>query len=690
MVSRNRQNQTLGGRYLLGTRLALDEETGAYYEATDTRLDRPVTIKCLAHGESPRALKRYEREARILGALDHSVLLRVFDAVLDSEDPFLVMEPVSGVSLSELKEPLSVEVAVREALQLAGGVARAHAHGFLHRRIVPEHVLLTASQTTRLLGFGRASLGRTHGSTTSDIQAKPNGFLPPEIFVMERTDPRTDLYGLGVVLFFMLTNSEPVESSHKTHVVIGNLMSKPRLRVSSLRPGIPRGLDDFIARSLAVSPSERPQSAIEWARALSHVFTEAPSVKHSANVQPTELFADRYRIEATIGQGSHGVVMLAHDEELQRKVAIKLLTGSSTSEETSESSLRKEAQAMAQVHHPNVVQVFDAGRAHGRDYFVMENVPGPSVEQRLEEGTPAREEALSLLDQAARGLLAIHEAGLVHGDVKPSNILIGPAFRVCVTDFGLVRSRETWADPRARLGGTPAYFAPERAGAVDAEHAAAIDQYALAVLAFELLSGALPYQASSPFELLRLHQHASPPRVSEAQTPHDASLVAFDSVLQKALAKDPKDRFESIEAFRKALLAANAGTREVGSAKLLIVDGDLKAGQVASAHLREQLQVEVSRVTSGTQALDEAKRQAPDLILLDLSLSDMDGIAFASELMADFDPPPPLVVLTAQGSSDDWQILSALGVEAFLFKPFDPELLTLTVRRILARRHNQD
>ena len=178
-----------------------------------------------------------------------------------------------------------------------------------------------------------------------------------------------------------------------------------------------------------------------------------------------------------------------------------------------------EARAMARVRHENVVEIFAFGEIDGSPYFVMEYVPGSNVanwldELILEDKLPSIDEALGYLDQICRGLAAIHTSGAVHGDLKPSNILLGPASRVAIADLGLSRLVR---HPTGRIGdhpmaGTPAYLAPEFSRPDLPPHLLQrSDIYALGVIAYEMLTGEPPYDIVTTQDMLAAHAHAADP-----------------------------------------------------------------------------------------------------------------------------------------------------------------------------------
>ena len=210
----------------------------------------------------------------------------------------------------------------------------------------------------------------------------------------------------------------------------------------------------------------------------------------------------RYTILEPIGVGAMGIVLAAFDPALDRNVAIKLLRPGDSG---TAGRLLREAQAMARVAHPNVIAVHDVGSVDGQDFVAMELVPGGSLDAWLRKRSRTTAEVLDVFVQAARGLAAAHEAGLVHRDFKPANVLVGDDGRARVTDFGLARADATGhaiagaALPATSLAGTPAYMAPEQLAGEVAD--ARADQFAFCVALWESLAGARPFAGESVDEL---------------------------------------------------------------------------------------------------------------------------------------------------------------------------------------------
>jgi streptogramin lyase len=248
-----------------------------------------------------------------------------------------------------------------------------------------------------------------------------------------------------------------------------------------------------------------------------------------------------YRIEEPIGQGGMGVVYLAHDVRLGRKVALKLMAPSLARDDRYRTRFASESELAMSLEHPNVVPIHDAGEAEGRLYLAMRRVEGTDLRALLRrEGAldPAR--ALAIVSQIAHALDAAHANGLVHRDVKPSNVLLDENEHVYLADFGLTRRLSDEASLRsdALAVGTPAYVAPEQLEGRTVDGRA--DVYSLGCLLYECLTGEPPFHGDSRLALAWAHLEQDPPRVTERRPELSEGV---DAVVATAMAKDPAERF---------------------------------------------------------------------------------------------------------------------------------------------------
>jgi serine/threonine-protein kinase len=269
-----------------------------------------------------------------------------------------------------------------------------------------------------------------------------------------------------------------------------------------------------------------------------------------------EVLADRYELQELVGTGGMSSVFKAHDRLLDRNVALKVLHQHYTDDEEYLERFRREARSVAQLSHPGIVTVIDRGEADGRQFIVFEFVDGENLKELVErEGPLPVDDALELAAAIARALAFAHSQGLVHRDVKPQNVLLNGDGLPKVTDFGIARSLEIehGVTQTGTVLGTSNYIAPEQASGerVDAR----TDVYSLGVVLFELLTGEVPFEGENFVAVALKHINEAPPSVLDRRgdvSPRVAALI------DRALAKDPRRRFASMDEFANELEAARA------------------------------------------------------------------------------------------------------------------------------------
>lgn len=266
----------------------------------------------------------------------------------------------------------------------------------------------------------------------------------------------------------------------------------------------------------------------------------------------SEEIAGRYKLEGRLGFGGMSTVHLAMDLRLERQVAVKLLAEHLADDPAFVSRFQREAQAAARLIHPNVVQVFDSGRDQrsGQYFIVMEYIEGQSCAEILrDDGWVEVEEALSIIEQACEGLHYAHRHGVVHRDVKPGNLLRSLEGEVKLADFGIAKATEQSSITQVgSVLGTAAYLAPEQARGEEAGPSA--DLYALGVVTYQLISGRLPYEASSLTELALKQQQEAPATLDTLVAAVSTELADAVAI---ALALDPRDRYRTGHEMRRAL-----------------------------------------------------------------------------------------------------------------------------------------
>jgi serine/threonine-protein kinase len=286
-----------------------------------------------------------------------------------------------------------------------------------------------------------------------------------------------------------------------------------------------------------------------------------------------ELIAERYELEELVGTGGMSSVYRAHDRLLERHVALKVLHEQFTADGDYVERFRREARAVAQLSHPNIVTVIDRGEQDDRQYIVFEYVDGENLKALLERGGPLPEqEAIGLALQIARALGFAHEQGLVHRDVKPQNVLLNDGGHAKVTDFGIARSLDVHGNltQTGTVMGTSDYISPEQArgSKVDAQS----DVYSLGAVLYELLTDEVPFAGDNFVAVAMKHINEPPPSVRERR-PELSPCV--DAAIRRAMAKEPRDRFRSMDELcteLSACLSDLEGDGVSSSAQTMVVE----------------------------------------------------------------------------------------------------------------------
>ncbi|MGD0527508.1 MAG: serine/threonine-protein kinase [Polyangiaceae bacterium] len=430
----------------------------------------------------------------------------------------------------------------------------------------------------------------------------------------------------------------------------------------------------------------------------------------------------RYVLVGEVGRGGMSVVHEAIDVFLERAVALKVVASDEAPTTNSLTSFRREATALAAIRNDHVVQVYTFG-VHGNTcYLAMERVVGRDLETIIDEHARHGSAlpvplAVTIIGRVASGLAAAHAAGVLHRDVKPSNIVIEERTgRAVLVDFGLALKKRSVADSLSGVdgAGTPAYLAPELVRGdvqVPREHWNASDIYALGCTAFEILTGRPPFEADTIGGLLEKQRMQPPPRASTRR----AGLEAFDNALLRALAKETGERTSSaLELARElddalqvwltpeptapsaarasaapapVVVAQSDGYRE--GARVLIVDDDevfLKLATRCAELAFYQCPVRIEAAASSQAAIRSAAHQMPDLMILDYSMPGEDGVAALSRLrgMPGGDTPRVVVVSASVSTVEQWRF-KALGVTDFVSKPVKFQSLVALIADIAAR-----
>jgi eukaryotic-like serine/threonine-protein kinase len=265
------------------------------------------------------------------------------------------------------------------------------------------------------------------------------------------------------------------------------------------------------------------------------------------------LFDGRYRIVRKLGSGGMANVYLAEDEDLGRRVAIKILNDRYANDELFIERFRREAKSAAALSHPNIVSIYDRGEAEGTYYIAMEVIEGRSLKELIMTRGPLPiAQSLGYMHEILEALRFAHRHGIIHRDIKPHNILIGE--RLKVTDFGIARAGASQMTEAGSIMGTAQYLSPEQARG--APVTASSDLYSGGIVLYEMLTGKVPFNGDSAIEIAMKHLNEAPKPPSRIRPEIPDEL---DQVVLRALAKNPEDRYQSAEEFSEDLHRVEAG-----------------------------------------------------------------------------------------------------------------------------------
>jgi serine/threonine-protein kinase len=381
--------------------------------------------------------------------------------------------------------------------------------------------------------------------------------------------------------------------------------------------------------------------------------------------RPRRVLAGRYEIETLLGQGGMARVFRGTDRVLDRTVAIKVLSPQFADDDQFVARFRREAQAAAGLNHPNIVGVYDTGDQGDVHFIVMEYVEGRTLRDVIRSDGPLLpERAAEIGGAVARALSSAHEAGLVHRDIKPGNIMLTREGEVKVMDFGIARTStgDTLTQTAAVLG-TASYLSPEQAQGLPVDTRS--DIYSLGCVLYEMLTGRAPFIGDSPVAIAYMHVKEDPVPPSRLNPDVPPTL---DAVVLKAMAKNPANRYETAEELRADLERARRGlptlaTPLMGDATE-VVTGPVGPGETA--------------VMTGVPPDEQEGRRRWWLIALGilLALAALGLAAFF--LVRSLLPPPTELVgvpnVVGETEDDAVEALEGAGLRAQVEREFDPEV----------------
>jgi serine/threonine protein kinase len=547
---------------------------GVVYRAHDIDLDRPVAIKMMLAGlyDRPDQLLRFHLEARAAAALSHANIVPIYDFGQVDDRPFQVMELVEGGSLADLLKagPTDPTWSAGVVERVARAVDHIHTHRLIHRDLKPANVLLAVDGTPKVTDFGLAKrlAGDDPRLTDPDAIVGTACYMSPE---QARGDaaavgPATDVYALGAILYECLTGRPPFCARTYALTLTQVLTEDPR-RPADLVDDLPPDLEAVCLKCLEKDSDRRYLTAAEVADELAQFLAGAPvRARPLTTADVHARWADRvgYELGEPVGTARGVFTYQARQASIGRTVRLKL-----AADPAAHAALRREAEAMAGVDHPNVIRLHDYGEQFGQPYLVQEDPDGgrPLAEHGPE---PTRQvAALGLM--LALGVQAVHANGFLHLGLWTGSVFISRDGVVKIGDFSTARRRGRSADPpETPLESVPPSFqSPEvRTGAWNQVGPPA-DVYSVGAILHKLL-----------------YSEAPPAGPGQKRT---GVLPELDRVVRKCLADDSADRYPSADALLLALqLARGSGGTDpstVGDSPAA-PDGGAPAGRSAAFQLR--------------------------------------------------------------------------------------------------------
>jgi serine/threonine protein kinase len=555
-----------------------------------------VALKVVRGGivASAKVRERFLREAKAAKLIDHPNVVKFIDAGMIASDQFLAMEFVEGRSLQSVLgeskgKPLPLARAFELFRQICSGLTAAHEAGVIHRDLKPENILIAhEGEVVKITDFGLARREEESMLLTrpGQIMGSPY-YMAPEQGQGLPVDARADLYSLGTILFCLMTGRVPFPFPSATEVIHAHCEAE-RPDPRSVNPEISEELAAFMLRLLAIDPDQRPQTARAALQEFDAVAAHTSVIEPPAEVPPddasdeVEIYTGpeivdalpagtrvgRLTIQGVLGAGGMGAVYYAkHDEG--RVSALKVLPPKFATDAKRLKSFLREGELGKRIHSPNVVETRDYGSdpATGMAYIEQELVQGTSVDNLIKTGVLQQEAlVINILRGVAQGLSALHSAGIIHRDVKPSNILLSGEFLsradggVKLIDLGLaIEKAQIKKSGDDEMAGTPTYMAPEQTlkdGLVDERS----DLYSLGCAIYHLATGNVPFEGKTPAAIAYQHQRTS---VVSAKTRNPLLTDGFSAILDLLMAKSPDERYVSAE----ALVADLAKTDEEGKLK---------------------------------------------------------------------------------------------------------------------------
>ncbi len=542
---------------------------GVVYKAIQASEQRAVALKIIHDGAfaSAHDRARLKTEAEAIARLSHPNIVKIFEVGEHQGQAFLVMEQVEGGSLDQYLtgRPAPMEMAVELVRTLALAVQHTHERKIVHRDLKPANILLERSKRfeagssdihsaatvaashplsckARITDFGLAKLldaDSTAWTMAGAVLGTAN-YMSPEQAAgrVNEIGPAADVYALGVILYELLVGRPPFQGATWSETILKVIHDNPPLP-SGLGVGMPLELEAVCLKCLEKSPEARYASAADLAEDLTRFLSSEPV--SAAPTDERERIArraarDGFSIGEEIGRGSHSTVYRATHGPLQQVVALKVLQAGLCDEAMWTERVRSSSQMWAGLNHPQIALPRQAGWWDRAAYVVTDLAPKGTLADYLESQRYSLRSALKLVEQLAEVICYLHRQGVVHGNLKPSNVLLAADGIPRLVDLRVMSGLTMFATGGEIAAPGLAYLAPEFVEDPASQSMPVTDNYGLGAILYELVAGRAAFTAESSSELLEQIRSAKPVLLREHNPEAPQEL---EDLCKKCLRKKP-------------------------------------------------------------------------------------------------------------------------------------------------------
>ncbi len=522
-----------------------------FYRGANRVLGNEVLVRRLEVDPTRAANQRetFFREQRHMASLQHPRIQKTLDVFeedggLWSVHPWHPSRPTDEII--EERGAFAVSDAARMAAHVADALSYLHERGFVHGRVTPEFILWADRGHTVLTNLVKSADLAAGIWPLREAVLGLGPFSAPEERCGERPTEASDLFGLcATFLFWVNGRIDDVSSIVRSYCESGDATAEAA-DVAGRIPDLPRALRDAIAAALQPDPALRKGSAAALAALFSELHTrqaaEVPTGFQTGSIIQANGVAEPIELTGRLGAGRFGVVLRGRTASAGNRLAVKVLKPEHRDDALVVERFVREGRALAKIRHGNVVRVLGVGESKDIPFLVMDLVEGPTVGTWIRKnGVLPPHESAAIGLGIARGLSAIHEAALLHRDLKPDNVMLASGATPVITDLGIAKSlQDESLTMSGALLGTPLYMAPEQARGAETSYAT--DLYALGAILYECTTGAPPHRGPDLFVLLNELRTREPDPL-----PPGVPAALADLIL-RLLRKEPSERPESAAA----------------------------------------------------------------------------------------------------------------------------------------------